>query len=181
MTPAPKREEQRSQGQERYPAHGLWPGFARPRARIPTASGRGSRQGCSRLKAGVSDKKQSKHMSNYFELICFMKRIFKSYFRNILFRTIADGQAGAPISLGFSSPQPRHTPQPLTYAAAMGGCWPRLTPQLRHTPQLATVAALKTAAALERAWVNVVMEGEEGEYDKELGKVEEESEDGGAD
>ena len=63
----------------------------------------------------------------------------------------------------------------------MGGCWPRLTPQPRHTPQPATVAALKTAAALERAWVNVVMEGEEGEYDKELGKVKEESEDGGAD
>ena len=77
VTPAPKREEQRSQGQERYPAHGLWPGLARPRARIPTASGRGSRQGCSRLKAGVSDKKQSKHISNYFELIFFMKRIFK--------------------------------------------------------------------------------------------------------
>ena len=55
-------------GQERYPAHGLWPGLA-----IPTASG----QGCSRLKAGVSDKKQSKNISNYFELIFFMKRIFK--------------------------------------------------------------------------------------------------------
>ena len=63
----------------------------------------------------------------------------------------------------------------------MGGCWPRLTPQPRHTPQLATVAALTTAAALERAWRNVVMEGEEGEYDKELGKVEEESEEGEAD
>ena len=60
-------------GQERYPAHGLWPGLARPRAMIPTASG----QGCSRLKAGVSDKKQSKHISNYFELIVVMKRIFK--------------------------------------------------------------------------------------------------------
>ena len=46
-------------GQERYPAHGLWPGLA-----IPTASG----QGCSRLKAGVSDKKQSKNNSKYFEL-----------------------------------------------------------------------------------------------------------------
>ena len=66
-------------GQERYPAHGLWPGLARPRARIPTASGRGSRQGCSRLKAGVSDKKQSKHISNYFELICFVKK----YLNNI--------------------------------------------------------------------------------------------------
>ena len=60
-------------GQERYPAHGLWPGLARPLARIPTASG----QGCSRLKLGVSDKKQSKKISNYFELIFFMKRIFK--------------------------------------------------------------------------------------------------------
>ena len=49
----------------------------------------------------MPDKKQSKHISNYFELIFFMKRVFKSYFRNILFRTIADGQAGAPISLGF--------------------------------------------------------------------------------
>ena len=30
-------------GQERYPAHdGLWSGLARPRARIPTASGQGS-------------------------------------------------------------------------------------------------------------------------------------------
>ena len=28
--------------QERYPAHGLWSGLARPGARIPTASGQGS-------------------------------------------------------------------------------------------------------------------------------------------
>ena len=35
VTPAPKREEQRSQGQEKIPR-------ARPRARIPTASGQGS-------------------------------------------------------------------------------------------------------------------------------------------
>ena len=57
-------------GQERYPAHGLWPGLAQPLAKIPTASG----QGCSRLKAGVPDKKQSKNISNYFELIFFIKK-----------------------------------------------------------------------------------------------------------
>ena len=37
VTPAPKREEQRSQGQERYPAHGLGPGFPRPLARAVAA------------------------------------------------------------------------------------------------------------------------------------------------
>ena len=58
-------------GQERYPAHGLWPGLA-----IPTASG----QGCSRLKAGVSDKKQSKKQFEIFELFV-SKKIFKEYFR----------------------------------------------------------------------------------------------------
>ena len=58
-------------GQERYPAHGLWQGLARPLARIPTASG----QGCSRLKAGVSDK-NNKNNSKYFELF-FSKKIFK--------------------------------------------------------------------------------------------------------
>ena len=63
----------------------------------------------------------------------------------------------------------------------MGGCWRRPTPQPRPSPQPATVAALTTAAALERAWRNVVMGEEEGEYDKELGKVEEESEEGEAD
>ena len=44
-------------------SHGLWPGLARPRARIPTASG----QGCSRLKVGVSEK-AVKHISNHFGL-----------------------------------------------------------------------------------------------------------------
>ena len=77
------------------------------------------------------------------------------------------------------SPDIRRNPSPRPQPWEAAGR--RLTPQPRHTPQPATVAALKTAAALERAWVNVVMEGEEGEYDKELGKVEEESEDGGAD
>ena len=80
-------------GQERYPAHGLWPGLARPLARIPTASG----QGCSRLKAGVSDKKQSKKQFEIFELF-FSKKIFKEYFRvlflNKSFRNIFPRRSG---------------------------------------------------------------------------------------
>ena len=60
-------------GQERYPAHGLWPGLARPLAKIPTASG----QGCSRLKAGVSDKKHSKKQFEIFELF-FPRKYLKN-------------------------------------------------------------------------------------------------------
>ena len=54
----------------------------------------------------------------------------------------------------------------------LGGCWPLPRP----TPQTPTYASLATAAALEAAWRNVVMEEEEEEYDREVGKVEEEEE-----
>ena len=55
----------------------------------------------------------------------------------------------------------------------LGGCWPLPRP----TPQTPTYASLATAAALEAAWRNVVMEEEEERYDKELGKVEGDEED----
>ena len=87
------------------------------------------------------------------------------------------------------TPQPRHTSQ--TPTIAMGGCWPRLAPQPRPTPPprpSTTVSTTPTYADLrgspdlltQRVWANVFLEEaeEEVEYNREEGKVEEESEEG---
>ena len=76
------------------------------------------------------------------------------------------------------TPQPRHTSQ--TPTIAMGGCWPRLAPQPRPTlpPRPSTTVSTTMSYGVERAWANVMMteSEEEGEYNRDEGKAEEDSE-----
>ena len=76
------------------------------------------------------------------------------------------------------TPQPRHTSQ--TPTIAMGGCWPRCTPQPRPTPppRPSTTVSTTMSYGVERAWANVMMteSEEEGEYNRDEGKAEEDSE-----
>ena len=75
------------------------------------------------------------------------------------------------------TPQPRHTSQ--TPTIAMGGCWPRLAPQPRPTlpPRPSTTVSTTMSYGVERAWANVMMtDSEEEEYNRDEGKVEEDSE-----
>ena len=74
------------------------------------------------------------------------------------------------------TPQPRHTSQ--TPTIAMGGCWPRLAPQPRPTLPPRPSTTVSPDFLTQVVWANVFLEEaeEEGEYNKDEGKAEEDSE-----
>ena len=60
----------------------------------------------------------------------------------------------------------------------MGGCWPRVAPQPRPTPPPRPSTTVSPDFLTQVVWANVFLEEaeEEGEYNKDEGKAEEDSE-----